>query len=78
MMISSLNVNALENPMRTITWVNDAAEQGLAGANGDFGMRYLTTAESMRDSSSQQWLNENCLNKPQWLIDMTEQTKSSE
>jgi TPR repeat protein len=44
----------------------------------EVGMRYLATAASMGDKSAQQWLNENCPKKPQWLIDMTEQTKASE
>ena len=44
----------------------------------DIGMRYLATAASIGDKSAKQWLSENCLKKPQWLIDMTEQTKTSE
>jgi TPR repeat protein len=83
-----------ENPRRAFKWVKEAADQGLAGANRelgmmyvegkgvdmdrDIGMRYLATAASMGDKSAKQWLSENCLKKPQWLIDMTEQTKTSE
>ena len=83
-----------ENPRRAFKWVKEAADQGLAGANRelgmmyvegkgvdmdrDVGMRYLATAASMGDKSAKQWLSENCPKKPQWLIDMTEQTKTSE
>ncbi len=83
-----------ENPRRAFKWVKEAADQGLAGANRELGMmyvegkgvdldrevgmRYLATAASMGDKSAQQWLHENCPKKPQWLIDMTEQTKTPE